>query len=212
MQAKDKVAIWCQKHYRGMRDRQHVSEALYCAIASEDSIGSAITTSAIGNLEPAPFREGVKYKIRRLQYLDDNQCRNEKRYVRPSAKKKEEGPRDGIMIHRPNKVPEKPKSQAPRPRAPRKSFLGYENKATVIKMREERYGRHAVMIQKVWRGCAARLYFKRAYKTLRHKRLQRERAAWEIQTWFKGSLLTHAAMDNLLDRKYFRDCTMKIQR
>ena len=188
-----------------MRDRRRIAEALYSAITPEQSDESIIGRSAIGDLEPAPFREGIKYKIRRLQYLD-----RPKPYVRPSKPKKEPVC-DGIMVHKENIVKEKPKASAPRPQA-RKINMGYETEATAIKVREAHYGRYAIVIQKWWRGHSARLYFKRAYKTLRHRRIQRERAAVEIQTWYRGSVLTQSAMDDLLDRKYLRYCTMKIQR
>lgn len=58
------MAQWCQRYYRGQRDRAKVSKALQYALQKrrKKEIGSQL-----GQVVRDPATDGVMYKIRRLQ-------------------------------------------------------------------------------------------------------------------------------------------------
>lgn len=87
-----------------------------------------------------------------------------------------------------------------------------DDAATALRSMRAHAMPHVIRIQRYWRGYQARLYVKSIYKSLRNRRVRRERAASTIQDWWRRSLLMHQAMDMLVDLRYERECCMRTQR
>jgi hypothetical protein len=61
----------------------------------------------------------------------------------------------------------------------------------------------------MWRGYRARQYVKEMYKTLRRRVIRRNRAAAEIQQWYRGCLLIRQAQEELQDLRYHQQCALR---
>lgn len=197
-QSQHRAALWCQKHFRGYKDRGAVTQAL--EVATREKKTRLISST----LDPSPFPEGIKYKIRRLEYLDR---------VKPKPFHRACCDHDhhhlGLLAPCGSMALTSPK-QTYHP-FPKKEFIGYDSSITRLNARKSRYDAPATIIQKWWRGYAARLYVKKVFKSLRHRRLQRDRAAKEIQLWYRGQIMMRKAMDDLFDYKWLKRCATRVQ-
>lgn len=195
--ARLEVAVFFQRYYRGNRDRCDVERALSLTLLKKKQ---RPVSGKIGLVVRDPDRSGVQYKIRRLEHIVKKE---EKPYHRPCHENIQ-----GYTILGYSKDGKACLPYIPRPKRP---FLGYDSELIRLRGLEKSVGPQARLIQRVYRGVLARRYVKEAYRSLRHRTIKRNRAAVEIQLWYRSCVDMHRAMDLLIELKHEQESCMRIQ-
>lgn len=154
----------------------------------------------IGSLVREPDRSAVQYKIRCLGYIEKTQ----KPYHRPRQKNRQGYNMVGYSKDAKLCTPYIP-------RVKRRPYLGYDSELIRLKALDKAIGTSVRLLQRVYRGFVARRYVKEAYRTLRHRRIKRNRAAEEIQLWYRSCVKMHQGMDRRIELKNERESCITIQ-
>ena len=208
--ARNTIANFGQRFYRGCKIREQVWEALTRAQIPKpkQNLSSKIATVIRGDDKNlAKIKDTLQYKLRRLKYLEKNDKAIQKY---DGDKEAEESPRLGLFTYESDLKTAEMIHYVPKKTS--KPFLGYNSEVTRMKEREANFGPYVTKITAVFRGYLARKFVSEIYTILRKRRIKRNRAADDIQLWYRSCVKMRECMDLKTELLYYFKSAQKIQK